>query len=266
MRGWRLTLVDTHVHLDMEAYDADRGEVLQRAAEAGVSWLIDVGADMPSSRKAVALSEREPAVYAAVGVHPHEAGALTAGALAELRSLAAGARVVGIGEIGLDYFRNLAPRDEQRRAFEAQLALALELRLPVIVHSREARDDTLEVLRATARRNGGALRGVMHCFSGDVEFAREAVGLGLHIGIDGPVTYPRATMLGEVVRQVPLERLLLETDSPYLTPQPRRGQRNEPAFVRFVAERVAELRGLAAAEVGRATSANACALFGVKMS
>ena len=261
-----MTFVDTHAHLDLEVYDADRTEVLQRAAEAGVSWLVDVGADLASSRKAVALSEREPAVYAAVGVHPHDAPTLTVGVLAELRSLAAGERVVAIGEIGLDYYRNLAPCDEQRRAFEAQLDLALELQLPVIVHSREARGDTLAVLRAAARRQGGTLRGVMHCFSGNLEYAREAVELGLYVGIDGPVTYPRATTLAEVVRQVPLERLLLETDSPYLTPQPRRGQRNEPAFVRFVAERVAELRGLAVAEVGDVTSANACALFGVKTS
>lgn len=248
----------------MEAFDADRAEVLRRAAEAGVSWLIDVGADMASSRQAVALSEREPMVWAAVGVHPHDAATLTAAALAELRALAAGARVVAIGETGLDYYRNLAPHSEQRRAFEAQLGLALELGLPVIVHSREAREDTLSILRAA--RRGGRLRGVLHCFSGDVEFAQEAVGLGLYIGIDGPVTYPRATMLAEVVRQVPLERLLLETDSPYLAPQARRGRRNEPAFLPLVAERVAELRGLSAAEVGRVTSANACALFGVEMS
>lgn len=261
-----MTLVDTHVHLDMEAYDADRGDVLRRAAEAGVSWVIDVGADMASSRRAVALSEGESAVFAAVGVHPHDACTLTPGALAELRALAAEPRVVAVGEIGLDYYRDLAPRGEQRRAFEAQLALALELRRPVIVHSREAREDTLAILRAAAGGQGGALRGVMHCFSGDVEFALAAIGLGLHIGIDGPVTYPRATVLAEVVRQVPLEHLVLETDSPYLTPQPRRGQRNEPAFVRYVAERVAELRGLSVDEVGRVTSANARALFGVKMS
>lgn len=259
-----MTLVDTHVHLGSEAYDSDRAQVLQQAAEAGVAWMVEVGASVPSSRRAVALSAREPAIWAAVGVHPHDAATLTAGAMAELRALAADLRVVAIGEIGLDYYRGLAPRDEQRRAFEAQLGLALELQLPVIVHSREAHSDTLSILHAAAQRQGGALRGVMHCFSGDVGSAREVVELGLHIGIDGPVTYPRTTVLAEVVRQVPLERLLLETDSPYLTPQARRGRRNEPAFVRFVAERVAELRGLALAEVGRITSANACALFGVR--
>ncbi|HOR00227.1 MAG TPA: TatD family hydrolase [Anaerolineae bacterium] len=259
------TLVDTHAHLAGEAYDADREQVLRRAAEAGVSWIVDVGADRASSMRAVALSESEPRVWAAVGVHPHDAATLDAATIAELRALAGRSRVVAIGEIGLDYYRDLAPRETQRRAFAQQLALALELGLPVIVHDREAHDDTLAILRAAAARHGGSLRGVMHCFSGDAELAQHVVALGLYIGIAGPVTYPRTVALADVVRQAPLERLLVETDSPYLAPQSRRGRRNEPAYVRQMAERVAELRALSFEEVARATSSNARALFGVDM-
>ncbi len=259
-----MRLVDSHVHLDSAPYDDDREQVLQRAAEAGVSALVDVGADLASSRQAVALAEREPCIWAAVGVHPHDAATVTPAALAELRALATSPRVVAIGEIGLDYYRDLSPRAAQREAFAVQLAMALELQLPVIVHSRDAHDDTLAILCAAAREWSVALRGVMHCFSGDVGWAQRVVELGFHIGIAGPVTYPRATALAEVVRQAPLERLLVETDSPYLAPQTWRGRRNEPAFVRMVAERVAELRGLSLEEVGCATSANARTLFGLE--
>jgi TatD DNase family protein len=255
-----LHLVDTHVHLDFEQFDQDREAVLRRAFEAGVTWLVDVGADLASSRRAVALAMREPRVWAAVGIHPHDADTVTPPALDELRALAMGPRVLAIGETGLDYYRDLSPRPRQRDAFAAQLALAQELGLPVIVHDREAHADALSILRAAARA-GNELRGVLHCFSGDPDFAREVLDLGFYVGIDGPVTYPGARTLSEVARLVPLERLLLETDSPYLAPQARRGKRNEPAYVRLVAERVAELRGLSPEEVGRVTSDNACALF-----
>jgi len=258
-----LQFVDSHVHLDSPDYDQDRAAVLLRAAEVGVSTMVDVGADLPSSRAAVALSEREPCIWAAVGVHPHDATAITANALAELRALAGHPRVVAIGEIGLDYYRDLSPRPEQRRAFADQLALALELGLPVIVHNRDAHADTLAILRAAAVQQGGRLRGVMHCFSGEPGFARDVVDLGMHIGIAGPITYPKATVLAEVVRQVPADRLLVETDSPYLAPQARRGRRNEPAFVLLVAERVAELRGVSLDAIGRITGDNARALFGL---
>lgn len=254
-------LVDTHAHLDFEQFDRDREAVLRRAAEAGVAWIIDVGANLASSRRAVALASAEPRIWAAVGVHPHDAATVNPPVLAELRALAHGPRVVAVGEIGLDFYRDLSPRPKQREAFEAQLALARELDLPVIVHDRAAHAETLAVLRGASRQTGPHLRGVMHCFSGDLELAREILELGLYIGIDGPVTYPRATTLAEVARLVPLERLLIETDSPYLAPQARRGKRNEPAYVGLIAERVAELRGLRTEEVGRVTSDNACALF-----
>ncbi|MDI7277413.1 MAG: TatD family hydrolase [Anaerolineae bacterium] len=250
--------MDTHAHLDFDQYDGDRQAVLRRAVEAGVEWLVDVGADVPGSQRAVALAAAETRVWAAVGVHPHHAVLLTPGARAELKALATRPRVVAIGETGLDYFRDLSPRPQQRSAFEAQLSLALELGLPVIVHDRDAHDDVLAILRAAA---GAGLRGVMHCFSGDPELAREVVGLGMYVGIAGPVTYPGARALAEVARRVPLERLLVETDCPYLAPQAHRGQRNEPAYVRAVVERVAELRGLSPDEVGRVTSLNARTLF-----
>lgn len=253
-----MQLVDTHTHLDFEQYDTDREAVLQRAAEAGVEWLLDVGTDLASSRRAVSLAAAEPRVWAAVGLHPHEAASWTAEVQSELRALARHPRVVAIGETGLDYYRDLSPRGRQREAFEAQLALALELGLPLIVHDREAHEDVLSILRTAA---GAGLRGVMHCFSGGPELARRVVELGMHVGIAGPITYPRATALAEVARTVPLERLLIETDCPYLAPQAYRGRRNEPAYVRLVAERVAELRGITPEEVGRVTSRNARDLF-----
>jgi TatD DNase family protein len=259
-----LQLVDSHAHLDWPQFDSDRQAVLRRAFEAGVTWILDVGADLASSQRAVALAAAEPRVWAAVGVHPHDASTLTPEALAELRALAHRPRVLAIGEIGLDYYRDLSPRPVQRAAFAAQLALAQESGLPVIVHDRNAHADSLAVLQAASRQPGAGLRGVMHCFSGDLELAQAVMDLGFYIGIGGPVTYPRAATLVEVARQVPLERLLVETDCPYLAPQAQRGRRNEPAFVRLIAEEIAALRGLSAEEVGLVTSHNACALFDPK--
>ncbi len=260
-----MQLVDTHTHLDMPQFSIDRKATIERAHAAGVAWMIDVGADLPSSRRAVALAQQEPTLWAAVGVHPHDAETVTAAALAELRTLAAQPRVVAIGEIGLDYYRDLAPRPAQRAAFAAQLALAQELGLPVIIHNRDAHEDTLALLREALGGRLGALSGVMHCFSGGPELAQQVLDLGLYLGLDGPLTYPNARALPEVARLAPLERLLIETDCPYLAPQGHRGQRNEPAYVRLVAERLAELRGLTLAEVSRATTTNAGALFGVNM-
>jgi TatD DNase family protein len=260
----RLQLVDSHAHLDFPHFDQDRQAVLERAVEAGVAWILNVGADLASSRRAVALAAREPRIWAAVGVHPHDAATLTPAALAELQALAQEPRVLAIGEIGLDYYRDLSPRPQQRRAFEAQLALARELSLPVIVHDRDAHADILSILRTAAQQPGADLRGVMHCFSADLDFARQVLDLGFYVGIAGPVTYPHAEALVEVARLAPLERLLIETDCPYLAPQAQRGRRNEPAYVRLVAERIAELRGLSLEQVGRRTSENACALFSAR--
>ena len=258
--GWRL--VDTHAHLDDEAFAADRDEVLTRARAAGVDTIITVGADLASSRQAVALAERHPWIYAAVGVHPHDAVQADEAALAELARLAGHERVVAIGEIGLDFYRDLSPRPAQREALWAQLALARRLDLPVVVHDREAHAEVLAALRDWAHGYDGA-RGVLHCFSGDEDMAREAIGLGFYISFAGPLTYAKASRLQRLAATLPLDRLLVETDCPYLTPEPRRGRRNEPANVRLVAERMAALRGLPLAAVAQATTANAGRLFGL---
>jgi TatD DNase family protein len=272
-----IELIDSHCHLDQPHFDADRKAVVARAAAGGVTRLINPGVDLPSSRVAVVLAQQYEGIFAAVGVHPHDAKTLDAAALAELKALTQSYRNVAIGEIGLDYYRNLSPRIVQRRAFEAQLDLAAELGLPVIVHDRDAHADILAMLSSwssslDARRPMLKSRaGVLHSFSGDVALAERALALGFYIGISGPVTYPGLTaragksahQVREVVRAVPLERLLIETDAPYLTPQPHRGQRNEPAYARFVAQAVAEARELTLEQVAAQTSANAVALFGL---
>ena len=264
-------LIDTHAHLQDSRYD-DLDAVLIRAAEAGVTAAIIPGADVDDSRAAVALAERYAtsacAIYAAVGVHPTSADALTPSALAELRDLAQQPRVVAIGEIGLDdYWPNVQHRKwpcaepaQQRAALEAQLALAEDLHLPVIIHDRDAHDDTLRILRAWVQGNP-TNTGTLHAYAGGPSRLAEALDLGFCIGMDGPITFSKATGLHEVARLVPLERLLVETDAPYLTPHPHRGQRNEPAYVTYVVRRIAELRGVTVEAIATATTTNARRLF-----
>jgi TatD DNase family protein len=235
-------LIDSHCHLDFPQFDADRDAVLARSAGADVTALVNPGADLESSRRAVALAERYATIYAAVGVHPHDAATLDGPALAELRQLAAHPKVVAVGEIGLDYYRDLSPRDRQRAAFDAQLALAADLNLPVIVHQREAAADVLAALRAWA--GGGHPGCVLHAFAGEEAVADEAAALGFYLGLGGPLTYQNARRLPEIIPHLPLDHLLLETDAPYLPPHPYRGQRNEPAYLALVAQRLAELREL----------------------
>lgn len=249
-------LVDTHCHLDQPQFEADIGAVIARAHEAGVRRMVTIGTDLPSSRMAVALAERYTGVYAAVGVHPHQAKTWDEAALTELEQLARHAKVVAIGEIGLDFYRDWSPRQAQAHAFEAQLGLARRLGLPVIIHDREAHEAVLATLQAHA-----PVRGVLHSFSGDAQVAEAALALGLHLGFSGPVTFPKADALRQVVAQTPLERLLVETDAPYLAPQAHRGRRNEPAYVRYVAEEVAAVKGLPFEVVAAQTTANAEALF-----
>ncbi len=257
------TLIDTHTHLDFPQFDADREAVIQRAQAAGVGLMINVGADLESSRAAVALAEKYDCIYAAVGVHPHEAKKLDGAALAELRDLATHPQVVAVGEIGLDFYRDLSPRDVQRRAFQAQLAWAGRLGKPVIIHDREAHDEVLAILTDWVAAAPERRCGVFHCFSGDLAMARRAVALGFYLGVDGPITYQNARKLPEIVEWLPLDRLLIETDCPYLTPHPHRGERNEPAYVRLVAERIAALKGISVEELAQATTANARRLFGL---
>jgi len=265
-------LIDTHAHLQHARFTDDFDAVLTRAAENGVTAAIVPGSSLADSRAAVALAERYAqapcALYAAVGVHPTDADSLTPAALAELRELAAHPRVVAIGEIGLDYYwPNIPNRGwpcaepaQQRAALEAQLALAAELSLPVILHDRDAHADILDILRAWMRDHPER-SGTLHAYAAGPTLLPEALALNLYIGMDGPVTFEKATGLHEVARQVPLNRLLLETDAPYLTPHPYRGRRNEPAYITYVAEHIATLKGSTVETLAVATTANAQRLF-----
>lgn len=252
-------LIDSHAHLELEEFDKDRDEVIERAKEAGVGAIVAVGIDLADSKKAVALARRYPMVYATVGVHPHDAAAVNPETYEELRALADEDKVVAYGEIGLDFFRNRSPREVQIRRFGEQLDLSVELGLPVIIHDRDAHAETVEMLKA----HKGKLRGVVHCFSGDYEMARQCIDLGYYISIPGTITYKKSDVLRHVVQNVPLERLLVETDAPFLAPEPKRGKRNEPAFVFHTARRVAEIRGTLYEVVANTTAQNARELFGI---
>ncbi|MEW5919425.1 MAG: TatD family hydrolase [Bacillota bacterium] len=251
-------LVDSHAHLDFHDFDRDRETVLQRAEAAGVELIINVGFDLDSSRKAVQLAARYSTIYAAVGIHPHDAAAVPDDYLGQLEALAAAPKVVALGEMGLDFYRDRSPRPQQKKVFREQLALARRLDMPVILHDRDAHDGLMAILQKEGLPRAG---GVLHCFSGDLSLAREAMALGLYISIAGPVTYPRNSVLRAVAAAVPAENLLLETDAPFLAPGPWRGRRNEPAYVNATAEAVASLRGCTAAELGSACLANAKRLF-----
>ena len=253
-------LIDSHAHLDDAQYDDDRAEMLARARAAGVVQVVNVGYDLPSSGRALALAAEYDFIFAAVGVHPHEVRELPPDYLERLREMCRRPGVVALGEIGLDYYRDLSPREVQRKVFREQLALARELDLPVIIHDRDAHGDVLDILR---KDGVGPAGGVMHCFAGSLEMAAACMEMGFYISFAGPVTYPNARRPKEVAAAVPLERLLVETDAPYLAPQVHRGKRNEPAYVRHVAEQIAALRGIAVEELARATTANARRLFGL---
>ncbi|MEK7837425.1 MAG: TatD family hydrolase [candidate division NC10 bacterium] len=254
-----MPLVDTHAHLHFPEFAEDLDAVLARARAAGVCATVTIGTDRDTNPAAVALAERHPEIYATVGIHPHDAGAATEADLDALERLAReSAKVVALGEMGLDFFRTLSPRDAQERAFRRQIALARALRKPIVVHCRDAHDETLQIL---AGERVDEIGGVMHCFSGDVEVATRCLDLGLLISLAGPVTYKNARAIPEVARFVPEDRLVVETDCPYLPPHPHRGQRNEPAHVAITAARVAELRGTDPDVLGEALTRNAARLF-----
>jgi TatD DNase family protein len=262
-------LIDTHCHLYFDSYDGDRQAVLTRAGAADVERILAPGIDLASSRAAVDLAEAHPPVYAAVGVHPNSALTWEPGTLDGLHDLLAHDKVVAVGEMGLDYYRDRAPKSIQRRVFRDQLALAGEARLPVILHVRNASpedraciDDLLAILEEMRSELLEEHPGVVHSFSGNLDEALKLVAFGFFIGITGPVTYPNADGLRRVVDAVPLEHLLIETDGPFLTPQPRRGRRNEPAYVAYVAEKIAETRRVSPKFVADETTQNAKRLFG----
>jgi TatD DNase family protein len=257
--------IDSHAHIDGPEFDADRDEVIQRARDAGVSEILNVGTGDPNSgafERAVELAEKHNGIYTAVGVHPHDARLYDDAAEEKIRDLAtSSSRVIAWGEIGLDFHYDNSPRDVQMEVFRRQLRAARDLRLPVIIHTREAEQETVEILRAEWQES--ALPGIMHCFSGSSELAQDALELGFLISFSGIITFKKADVLRDISRQVPLDKLLIETDCPYLTPVPYRGKRNEPAYVLDVARCLAELRGVTLEEMEQITERNFSALFGL---
>jgi TatD DNase family protein len=253
-------LVDSHTHIDTSRFNADREAIIQAAIAGGVTRMIDPGCDLDSSRAALALARDYPGVISAgVGVHPHDATTYSDVVGEQLLEMANAPEVVAIGEFGLDYYRMLSPRDVQRAVFCAHLDLARAANLPCIIHIRDAHDDVMELLRA----HGRGLRGVFHCFSGDVAQAEECLTFeGFMLSFAGPLTR-QGNALPDVARMVPLERVLVETDSPYLIPKPVKAKRNEPLFVKYVAQKLAEIRGLSLEEIAQITTANALRLFGL---
>ncbi|MFB6291261.1 MAG: TatD family hydrolase [Candidatus Bipolaricaulia bacterium] len=254
----KVDLIDTHTHVDMEQFDDDRSEVLRRARGKNIAF-INMGLNVESSSESVNLAETNDGVYAGVGFHPHEARNFDSSSPEVLRKLARSESVVAIGEIGLDYYRDNSPRKDQREAFRAQLDLACELDLPVSIHNRSSTEDLLRLLRERDEVPGG----VTHSFFGDYELGNEFMELGLHLGLSGPLTFDGEGELKEAVKRFPLERLVLETDCPFLTPVPHRGKRNEPSYVSHVADTIGKIKELSVEEVAKKTTNNARRVFGL---
>ena len=256
-------LIDSHAHLDMEQFDPDRDKVIQRALSADVGQMVTVGIDVNSSLKAISMAESYPSVFAAVGIHPHNADLADRQDLKRIESISAERKVVAIGEIGLDFYRNLSSRNNQRKHFKQQLDIAMRCNLPVVVHAREAHEEVLEILSSF---DGSGSRGVIHCFSGDINLAEAFIEMGYFISIPGTVTFKNAGLIHEVVAGIPLDTMLLETDSPFLSPNPYRGRRNEPSLVVHIAQKVADIRGITLEEVATRTSENSRQLFGLPLT
>ncbi len=250
-------LIDSHAHLDMDDFAADRDPVIKRAVQGGVARIVTIGIDLASSKKAIEIAKKYDFIYATVGYHPHNADEADPRDLEKLRALASEPKVVAWGEIGLDFFRRHSPPEKQVKAFERQLDIASEQGLPVIIHDRDAHTDLLRILKSRKRQ----YRGVIHCFSGNYDLAMALIELGFCISFPGTVTYKNAVDTQAVATRIPLERLLVETDCPYLTPLPFRGKRNEPLYVKHTAEKIAQLRQLDFEELAQAISANTIRLF-----
>ena len=249
---------DTHAHLDDAAFDEDRDEMLERIREAGVDRVLNPGCDENSTRMAMELAEKHDFVFFAAGFHPEELSTLTEESYAVVCELARHPKCLAVGEIGLDYYWDASHKEEQKALFDRQLLLALELEKPVIIHDREAHGDCLAAVRRHPE-----LRGVFHCYSGSAEMAEELLRLGWYLGFDGPVTYKNARKALEVLQICPVDRILVETDSPYLSPVPMRGRRNDPGNLPWICAKISEVKGLTAEEIARITAENGCRLFGL---
>ena len=252
--------IDTHVHLNADQYEEDLEEVIQRALDANVTKMVVIGFDRKTIEKAMELTEAYQFIYAVVGWHPVDAIDCTEEDLQWIESLAKHPKVVGIGEIGLDYHWDKSPKDVQQELFRKQIHLAKKVELPIIIHNREATADVVQILKEEGAREVG---GIMHCFSGSVETARECIDMNFMISLGGPVTFKNAKTPKQVAEEIPLEHLLIETDAPYLAPHPNRGKRNEPAYVTLVAEEIARLKDMPVEEVAEATTRNALKLFNI---
>ncbi len=256
-----MELVDTHAHLDFPRFDKDRKEVIKRAFDGGIKTIVNIGTDMTSSRNSVELSRRYEDIYAVIGIHPHNADSFNLNVSKKLKKLADNEKVVAIGEIGLDFHYDNSPRQKQKQAFRAQLRLAKSLNLPIVIHTRDADEETIKILK---EEKADEIGGIMHCFASGKKMAKEVLNLGFHLAFGGLITFKNLSDLREVVSEVPLEKLLLETDSPYLTPDPYRGKRNEPLYVKYVAEKVAEIKDISVEEVAKKTTFNAKKVYNIK--
>jgi TatD DNase family protein len=253
-------LFDTHAHLDDSRFDEDRKDIIEQCKADGVELILNAACDMRTSFSSIALAKEYDFIYASVGVHPHDAKSMDSKTIDMLRDLSVNPKVKAIGEIGLDYHYDFSPRDVQKQRFMEQIDLAKQLKLPIIVHDRESHGDIMEIFKKMDVKGMG---GVLHSFSGSVEMARECLKLGFHLSISGPITFKNNVKTVEVVREIPLDMLLIETDSPYLTPVPYRGQRNYPGYVRYVAEKVADIKGITFEEVAQKTLENGKRLFDI---
>ena len=256
-------IIDTHAHIDGDAYDEDREAVIARARENGVQYMVNIGCDIESSYRSMELAEQYDFIYATAGIHPHDVKSIDAESYAHLRQLLLHPKVIALGEIGLDFFKDYSPHDEQRTHFRKQIQLAREMNKPIIIHSRDAKDDIIAILSEFYAKDATAHSGIFHCFSGDQELADKALEMGFYISFSGAITFKNAEDLRNVAKTIPADRLFAETDCPYLTPAPHRGKRNEPAYVNFTAEKLAEIRGLKIEDVQRTMALNFFELFGI---
>jgi TatD DNase family protein len=253
-------LFDTHAHLNAIQYEEDLEEVIQRAKSEDVTDIVVVGFDRDTIRRAMELTEQYDMIYAAVGWHPVDAIDMTDDDLEWIKELASHPKVVAIGEMGLDYYWDKSPKDIQKEVFRKQIQLAKKVQLPIIIHNRDATEDVVKILQ---EENASEVGGIMHCFTGSLEVAKQCIDMNFYLSFGGPVTFKNAKKPKEVAKEIPIDRLLIETDCPYLTPHPFRGKRNEPSYVKYVAEQIAELRALSVEEVAKKTSDNAKKLFGI---